>query len=197
MAEAVHPRVVAPLEVAAGAEETAAAAQAPVAEPRHEVPFPEDVVIEPVAEAMPALLPADAPVALMRDRLRALGEPIYGAKAELHDRLRRAEMFADRRRKERDWAAARVRELEKSAADPKARVLPLPPDAPSLEEVKRHVDRQHLPPAQWCETCIQCRSAGAAHLQVRPDVAAPARFELDYSYFNSDMQALVEKEADR
>eukprot|EP00971_Amphidinium_carterae_P264076 5238934-Amphidinium_carterae.1 len=85
MAEAVHPRVVAPLEVVAGADETAAAAQAPVAEPRHEVPFPDNEVIEPVAEAMPALLPADAPVAVLRGRLRALGEPIYGAKAELHE----------------------------------------------------------------------------------------------------------------
>eukprot|EP00971_Amphidinium_carterae_P185468 3682460-Amphidinium_carterae.1 len=83
-------------------------------------------------------------------------------------------MFADRRRKERDWAAARVRDLEKSAEDHKFRALPLPPDAPSIEEVKRHVDFQHLPPAQWCETCIQCRSAGAAHLQVHPTRASPA-----------------------
>eukprot|EP00971_Amphidinium_carterae_P246731 4900308-Amphidinium_carterae.1 len=77
LAEIASPRMVAPLEAPAAEGDTAVAVlPGAAADPQHEVvPFLE-VEVGPVPEAMPALIPVDAPVALMRDRLRALGEPI-------------------------------------------------------------------------------------------------------------------------
>eukprot|EP00971_Amphidinium_carterae_P277803 5514004-Amphidinium_carterae.1 len=139
----------------------------------------------PRAEREPpkVLLGPTAKVGAMRDRLRALGQPIYGTKEELYSRLLKAEAEEELRRRERDWIEARAKEL---ADHPPAREVPSHlkiPEKPSEQEVQAHLDRQHLLPAPWCVLCLAGRSVAASHHRIPPPEVLVPRIEMDFNFY--------------
>eukprot|EP00971_Amphidinium_carterae_P345847 6487010-Amphidinium_carterae.1 len=146
--------------------------------------------------ALPAMMPESTSVGVLRERLRALGGPVYGTKLELRSRLHMLETEVDRKRKERAWLAARASELAKKGGQNEERkVIPTPVGLPSIEEIRQHADAQHLPPASWCEVCIKARATSAPHVTVHMQRQRP-RFEMDYNFYTSDLDMIPSKDGE-
>ena len=116
-------------------------------------------------------------VSQLRARLKELGKPQHGVKAELWKRVEKAEREHQKNVKEQQ---TRQKLLREGAAQP----VPAPkaPDEPSPEERAQH-ELSHLPPQPWCEHCIKGRAVDTAHKQVSLELkAVNPRVEVDYSF---------------
>ncbi|CAE7848057.1 RE1 [Symbiodinium necroappetens] len=117
----------------------------------------------------------------LKARLKELGKPRYGTKAELWSRLEKAEkehMKTQRQHQERQ------RKLREGVAEPVE--APPGPQEPTPEQRAQH-ELTHLPPEPWCEHCIKGRAIDTAHRQVPLELKATnPRVEVDYSFIKVD-----------
>lgn len=157
-------------------------------------------IVQPTA-AVPVAPPAAASVVLgptadvgsLRTRLKELGAAVYGAKAELYTRLVAAEAKTELQRREREWLEVRRAELA-SGAKPQENAQLTVPDSPSDDAVRKHEDRQHLPPEPWCLNCLLSRSSAAPHSTIPASKPTVPRFELGFTFYTSNFESIeVEK----
>ena len=64
------------------------------------------------------------------------------------------------------------------------------PDSPSDDAVRKHDDRQHLPPEPWCLTCLLSRSSAAPHSTIPASKPTVTRFELDFNFYTSKLESV-------
>ena len=117
----------------------------------------------------------------LKARLKELGQPRYGTKAELWSRLEKAEkehLKTQRQHQERQ------RKLREGVAEPAT--APPGPQEPTPEQRAQH-ELTHLPPEPWCEHCIKGRAIDTAHRLVPLELKATnPRVEVDYSFIKVD-----------
>ena len=117
----------------------------------------------------------------LKARLKELGQPRYGNKAQLWRRLEKAEKEHQRTLRKHQERQKRLREgtAEKATAPPG-------PQDPTPEQRAQH-ELTHLPPEPWCEHCVKGRAIDTAHRLVPLELRATnPRVEVDYSFVKVD-----------
>ena len=84
----------------------------------------------------------------MRQRLKALGAPVLGTKAQFWPRLVRTEARRELQKRDEQWLADRARELVEAGGQGELRV-PRAPEEPTADERARD-EITHLPCQPWC-----------------------------------------------
>ena len=176
------PRVAAPVEQEPGQEAWEMARQEPAGEAEE---AEEDVIqiggdINFERRGRSKLTPFDK-VEKLKARLKELGQPRYGNKAQLWHRLEKAEKERQRTLRKHQERQKRLREgtAEKATAPPG-------PQDPTPEQRAQH-ELTHLPPEPWCEHCVKGRAIDTAHRLVPLELRATNRkMEVDYSFVKVD-----------
>ena len=106
----------------------------------------------------------------MRNRLKALGAPVWSTKAQKQPRIRR-----EIQKRDEAWLGDLARELAEAGGQGELRV-PRAPEEPSADERARH-DVTHLPYQPWCAWCVMVKEP---HLQRQVESVKVLEFEMDF-----------------
>ena len=130
-----------------------------------------------------AISPRHSPIEVLRARLKELKAPIWGTKAQMHDRLMLVEAKKAAEDRTRAELEAKHVKLAEGTTDRMAAVLPAP-EMPSPSEVANH-NLTHLPRAKWCITCQLGGSNDDPH-RLTPFVnKEKARLQWDFMHMKS------------
>ena len=130
-----------------------------------------------------AILPRHSPIEVLRARLKELKAPIWGTKAQMHDRLMLVEAKKAAEDRTRAELEAKHVKLAEGTTDRMAAVLPAP-EMPSPSEVANH-NLTHLPRAKWCITCQLGGSNDGPHRLIPFVNKEKARLQWDFMHMKS------------
>jgi hypothetical protein len=135
----------------------------------------------------PAGLRAWSSVEAMRQRLRLLSAPVYGAKYQLWERLLQYEGYAKREAALHQQLVEELAARRQGGAEKERVAIPLPIPKPSTpEEVEAH-ELRHFPSKPWCRFC-QCgkrRQAGHSSSVPEDTEKAGSLVPVDYVFLKS------------
>ena len=121
-----------------------------------------------------------------RDRLKILNAPVYGTKRELFERVQKFEAKAEKQRQERHWLEERADLVAQGKGKPEMVVLKNVKE-PTEQERKEH-EITHLPPANYCLSCILGNSSSAPHRSHEAHKPVVPVIQLDYSFLKSSCE---------
>ena len=110
----------------------------------------------------PMVLSIGTSVSQIKERLQALGGPIYGTKAELYKRL---QLYENRliQTQQRDIFLNERHEAIVQRRQPRIPLMLAVTVRPSEEVVAQQEARCHLPWAKWCEICVRASAEDDPH----------------------------------
>ena len=116
----------------------------------------------------------------MRSTVKYLGYTVHGEKAQLWNRLKKAEREEFKRQEKERLKAVEMQMRHADTMHEGAQVKT--PKEPTEAERARH-NLTHLPTAEWCEHCTKGKGKEDPHKRVQSERAV---IQIDYSYLKAD-----------
>ena len=120
----------------------------------------------------------------MRNRLKALGAPMWCTKAQMWHRLVHTETRRELRKCDEAWLADRARGLAEAGGQGELRVQ-RSPEEPSLDERAGH-EVTHRPYEPWCAWCVMWKGRAKSQMQRPVESVKVLEFEMDFCYLLQD-----------